>query len=189
MDNKLPPMEIYTDGSCIHQNNSGKGPGGLGYVIQYWDMSDNVPTIKTQEGKRGFRMTTNNRMEIMAADAALKEVLDGTKTGRYNDIAEIRMFSDSKYLCDCVSNNWVAKWRQNNWKTSTGSFVKNRDLWEILMDTLKKISESNIRFSISHVQGHNGNPGNEAADRCAQDAAKDVENHEVDKIFEDLKGL
>lgn len=186
--NRLPPMEIFTDGSCFHNEKTGNGAGGLGYVIRYWVMENDVPTLHEVEGSRGFKLTTNNRMEVMAAIASIKDVLDGVKTGRFSNVTDIRMFSDSQYLCDAISKNWLGKWISNEWKTMSGSSVKNRDLWEQVNGLLTEMTNSNIRFTISHVYGHNGNDSNEKADSLAVAAAKDVENHESDKFYEDLKG-
>lgn len=188
MSNRLPPMEIYTDGSCYLNPNSGCGAGGLGYVIKYWEMKDDVPTLQEFENSRGFKLTTNNRMEVMAAITSIREVLDGIKTGRFKEVTTIRMFTDSQYLSDAISKNWLSKWVKNDWKTMSGSPVKNQDLWEKINSLLIELQEANLQFGISHVYGHNGNDANERADSLASAAAKDVENHEVDEGFEALKG-
>ncbi len=186
---KLPPMEIFTDGSCISKDGGGgAGMGGLGYSIKYWDMVDNVPQLKHIEGSKGYKFTTNNRMEISAAIVALTEVFEGIKTGIFKDINQINLMSDSKYLCDAISKNWVSKWASNNWLTSTQSAVKNKDLWEKITAVIKGLESIGVKFYIAHVFAHNGNPDNEAVDRLAVNAAKDVNNHEVDEYFEKLKG-
>lgn len=186
---KLPPMEIFTDGSCISKDGGGgAGMGGLGYSIKYWGMVDNVPQLKHIEGSKGYKFTTNNRMEISAAIVALTEVFEGIKTGIFKDINQINLMSDSKYLCDAISKNWVSKWASNNWLTSTQSAVKNKDLWEKITAVIKGLESIGVKFYIAHVFAHNGNPDNEAVDRLAVNAAKDVNNHEVDEYFEKLKG-
>ena len=185
---KLPALEVYTDGSCIHENNSGSGCGGCAFVVKYWSMENGVPTLMTSEGSRGFKYTTNNRMEIMATIDALRDILDGTSTGRYIGVNEIRMFSDSKYVCDAISQNWIAKWQKNNWRTSNDTSVKNQDLWEILIDVMNKVSNAGMKFTISHVAGHNGNEGNERADQLANEKAKTPEEQESDKVYENYKG-
>lgn len=185
---KMPALEVYTDGSCIHENNSGSGPGGAAYVIRYWEMKDNAPSLQTSEGSRGFKYTTNNRMEIMAAVDALKDILDGVATGRFKGVSEVRMFTDSRYLCDAISQNWVEKWRKNGWKTSNDTQVKNQDLWEIIMNILNKVTDAGIKFTISHVAGHNGNESNERADQLANERSRSSEDQESDVVYENFKG-
>ena len=189
MDSKMPPMEIYTDGSCIAKNGGGgKGVGGIGYIIKHWEMQDGTPTIKATEGSRGFRLTTNNRMELLAAIEGLNTVSDGVKTGLYKDLYQINVMTDSRYLCDAVSQNWVTKWINNNWVTSMGSPVKNRDMWEKVMDSIKRVTDLNITLNFHHVQAHSGNVDNERADFLAVSAAKDANNHEVDAGYEGAMG-
>ncbi len=182
---KLPPMEIFTDGSCISKDGGGgAGMGGLGYSIKYWGMVDNVPQLKHIEGSKGYKFTTNNRMEISAAIVALTEVFEGIKTGIFKDINQINLMSDSKYLCDAISKNWVSKWASNNWLTSTQSAVKNKDLWEQVIEVNTKAQQLGIILTVTHVLGHNGNEFNEKADKLAVAASNNGATHLIDQVYE-----
>jgi len=138
---------IYTDGGSI--NNP--GPGGYGVVIM--------------EGGRkielcgGFRLTTNNRMEMMAAIVALRQVKNRQET--------IRLYSDSSYLVNGISKGWLKKWQSNGWKRSDGQYVLNIDLWQELIDLIEK---GNVSFH--WVKGHAGNELNERCDKLAVNSAK-----------------
>lgn len=136
---------IYTDGACI--NNP--GPGGYGVVIKNGK--------KTEELSGGYRMTTNNRMELMACIvglSALKKPLS------------VILFSDSKYVVDGISKGWAKRWRSNGWMRTKTEPAVNPDLWEQL---LKLCGKHDVRFQ--WVRGHAGNEGNERCDELASKAA------------------
>ena len=133
---------IYTDGAC----SGNPGPGGWGAVIL--DQKKKQDNISGKE-----KITTNNRMELMAAIKAL-EYID------QND--EIILFTDSNYVKDGITK-WIHNWKKNNWKTAAKKPVKNSDLWERL-DTLH--SKRNVVWR--WVKGHSGHPGNERADELAR---------------------
>lgn len=138
---------IYTDGGAI--NNP--GPGGYGVVLQH----DN----KQEEFFGGYRLTTNNRMELMACIVALQ------KTQRCP--GKILLFSDSSYVVNGISKGWVKNWQRNGWLKSDKKPVKNRDLWEklsLLVDAL------DIEFR--WVKGHAGHPLNERCDKLAVKSAR-----------------
>ena len=185
---KLPPIEIFTDGSCLSKEGQGSGPGGLGYLTKVWEIQDNVPVIRTVEGSAGYKLTTSNRMEILAALTAITEVYDGSKTGIYHNVYQINLSTDSKYLADAISKNWIKKWESNNWITSTNTGVKNKDLWERFIELLDKLNTSGIVLYISHVYGHTGNPDNETVDKLAVAAAKNSDEHMSDTAYEKSRG-
>ncbi|MCY4656182.1 MAG: ribonuclease HI [Gammaproteobacteria bacterium] len=136
---------IYTDGACI--NNP--GPGG-------W-----AALIRTEEGEKviqgGAPETTNNRMEMMAVIEALKG-LDAN--------AEVQLFSDSKYVVNGITQ-WLPNWKKNRWQTSSGSSVKNHDLW-------RQLDSQNSRLQVrwNWVKAHSGHPENELVDQKAQEYAQ-----------------
>ncbi|MFO8112286.1 MAG: ribonuclease HI [Desulfosalsimonadaceae bacterium] len=133
---------IHTDGGAL--NNP--GPGGYGGVI------DDGEARKEISG--GFRRTTNNRMELMAAIKAL-EALEAP--------SDVILFSDSKYVVDAVSNGWAEKWRRNNWMRNNTEKALNPDLWERLLDLLDR-----HRVEFRWVRGHSGNPENERCDELVR---------------------
>lgn len=146
----------YTDGS----SRGNPGPGGYGTVLL-------VPDKKyKKEFSQGYRKTTNNRMELLAAIVALEKlkVLN----------ADITIYTDSKYLCDAVNKRWVFGWEKKQF-----SGKKNQDLW---MRFLRVYRQHSVR--LEWVKGHAGNVWNELADQLATKAADDKENHRIDSVFE-----
>jgi ribonuclease HI len=137
---------IYTDGGCI----GNPGPGGYGAVVQ-------TPSRRF-ELSGGFRLTTNNRMEVTAAITALQSL---------DEPGSVLLYSDSRYLVDAMSKGWAEKWRANQWKRAGGGKALNPDLWERLLELCKK---RRVRFA--WVAGHTGNPENERCDRLSVAAAK-----------------
>lgn len=134
---------VFTDGS----SRGNPGPGGWGAIIA-------TDTDVIELGGRDER-TTNNRMELLAASAALHEVrARGQRT-------PVIVFSDSSYLVNGMER-WVAGWKQNGWKTKEKGEVLNRDLWESLDDAAASLSVSWRR-----VAGHAGHDANERCDRIA----------------------
>lgn len=142
---------VYTDGGCI----GNPGPGGYGVVI------DERGTQREFSG--GYRQTTNNRMEMMAAIAALRELAG---SGR-----PIRLFSDSSYLVNGIRKGWAENWRRRGWKKSDGAPALNNDLWEELLNL---VEGCDVQFH--WVKGHAGNPLNERCDQLAVAAAKEDAN-------------
>ena len=151
-------VTIYTDGAC-RGNQNACAPGGYGAVLD-------LPGGRL-ELAQGYKDTTNNRMELRAAIAALKALDDGH---------EVEIFTDSKYLCDAFNQNWIQGWISRGWKTASKKPVKNRDLWEELIPLVQKHA-----VSFSWVKGHAGHPGNERADALACEAADDPAGHWVDR--------
>ena len=144
MGDVLKKVEIYTDGACT--GNPGKG--GYGAVLIY---NGNEKRIS-----KGFRKTTNNRMELMAAIDALKLLKED---------CIVDLYSDSKYLTDAINQSWLSSWQKNGWKKSDKKPVLNRDLWEELLLLINK-----HKVTFIWVKGHNGNPFNEVCDTMAVEA-------------------
>ena len=138
---------IYTDGACT--GNPGKG--GYGAVI--------IDGDRRQELSDGYKLTTNNRMEMMGAIAALESLPSNSK---------VKLHSDSKYIVDAVVKGWAKKWQRNGWKRNSKEMAKNPDLWQELLD-LCKIHDVEFVW----VKGHAGIPENERCDRLAVAAAQE----------------
>jgi ribonuclease HI len=138
---------IYTDGACT----GNPGPGGWGVVVYFNDGS-------VYEIGDGCRQTTNNRMEMQAAIAALQYF---DQSGQSEAIT---LYTDSEYLINCVTK-WVKSWKKKGWKKADGKPVQNQDLLEVL-DEL-----NNRKVKWQHVRGHAGNVGNERCDAIARSFA------------------
>jgi ribonuclease HI len=143
-DNKK--VVIYTDGACL----GNPGPGGYGVVLLYNN------TRKEISG--GFRLTTNNRMEIFAAIAGLKAL----KT-----CCDVTIYSDSQYVVDAIMRGWASRWKANGWRRNKKDMAVNADLWEQL---LTLCAQHEVKFV--WVRGHAGNKENERCDELAVCAAK-----------------
>ena len=141
-------LVAYTDGAC----SGNPGPGGWGVLLQAF-LNDKV--VKERELSSGEKLTTNNKMELRAAIAAL-EILDRT--------SEITIITDSKYVMNGIQT-WLAGWKKNNWKTASKKPVKNEELWKRL-DLLCGQHKVNWDW----VKGHAGNMGNERVDKLARSA-------------------
>ncbi|MEO0911441.1 MAG: ribonuclease HI [Pseudomonadota bacterium] len=142
----MTELVAYTDGAC----SGNPGPGGWGVVLR---AMDGERVVKERELNGGAADTTNNRMELQAAIAAL-EALERPAT--------LRVVTDSVYVRDGVTK-WLHGWKRNGWKTSAKKPVKNEDLWRAL-DTAQ------ARHSVTWewVKGHAGHPENERADELAR---------------------
>ena len=135
--------EVYTDGAC----SGNPGPGGWGAVLGWQG--------KTREISGGAAATTNNRMELMAAIAALESLTRPVT---------VRIHTDSTYVKDGITQ-WIHRWKRNGWKTANKKPVKNEDLW-------RRLDAALARHDVSWhwVKGHAGHPGNERADALAREA-------------------
>ena len=190
------PVELYTDGSCLKN----PGPGGLAYIIRYWvDNGTDMPEVKEIDGNQGFRLTTNNRMEIMAGIYGLKAVIDNINAGIIQSPTQINLSTDSQYFCNAVNQGWLNRWQQNNWMTSgfRGSQpqpVKNKDLWEQVIEVQKQLRQMSINLSMSFVKGHatdelkekKPDPNyewNDKADKLAVAASTGL-THIADEVYE-----
>lgn len=137
---------IYTDGACT----GNPGAGGYGAVLIFGD--------RRQEISGGYQLTTNNRMEMMGAIAALKCL---------EKKSQVKLHSDSKYIVDAIVKGWAKKWQANGWKRNKKEMAKNPDLWQELLD-LCQIHDVEFIW----VKGHAGIPENERCDRLAVSAAQ-----------------
>lgn len=133
---------IYTDGS----SRGNPGPGGYGVVMKYKQ--------HRKELSKGFRKTTNNRMELMAVIAGLKALKEEGK--------DVLIYSDSKYVVEAVEQGWIWGWQKKGFKGK-----KNPDLWRLFIDVYKK---HKVKFK--WVKGHAGVPENERCDELAVMAAE-----------------
>jgi len=141
------PVMIYTDGSCL----GNPGPGGWAAILVYGDVE--------KELSGGEADTTNNRMELMAAIAALEALTRPVAC---------TITSDSVYLKDGITR-WIHGWKKNGWKTAAKKPVKNKDLWERL-DTA--LGRHNVSWE--WVKGHAGHPMNERCDDLARAEAERI---------------
>jgi ribonuclease HI len=137
------PVVIYTDGAC----RGNPGPGGWGAVLS---AGDHVKEINGAEPA-----TTNNRMELTAAIRALKAL---------NRHCQVRLYTDSQYVRTGVTE-WLEQWKARDWRTASRKPVKNVDLWQALDAELARHT-----IEWHWVKGHAGVPGNEHADRLANEA-------------------
>jgi ribonuclease HI len=134
-------VEIYTDGAC----SGNPGPGGWGVVLTYDGHKKELHGGSTEP-------TTNNRMELMAAIAALESLTRPSV---------VKLHTDSVYVRSGITS-WLASWKRNGWKTAARQPVKNADLWQ-------RLDAAASRHDVQWlwVKGHAGNPGNERADALA----------------------
>lgn len=168
------PVEAYTDGSSLRN----PGAAGYGWILRYREESDtdSMPVEKTIEGSKGFRKSTNNRMELMAFIAASIRFMEEFDGGLFKDVTQLSVFSDSEYLVKGINQNWIAKWQRNNWMTSgyggkKSKPVTNKDLWEKIIEVQNQLKQRNVILAMTHVMGHSGHEWNEKADKLATTAA------------------
>ncbi|MEJ1995042.1 MAG: ribonuclease HI [Limibacillus sp.] len=138
-------VEIFTDGAC----SGNPGPGGWGAVLRWRGVERELSGAEAA--------TTNNRMELMAAIAALEALKRPSK---------VDLTSDSTYLRDGITK-WIHAWRAKGWKTAGKKPVKNQDLW-LRLDEVAKRHDIEWHW----VKGHAGHAENERADKLARDAIK-----------------
>lgn len=143
----MQEVTIYTDGAC----RGNPGPGGWGAVLQYQG--------KARQLKGGEALTTNNRMEMMAAIKALQALRRPCR---------VHLYTDSTYLRKGITE-WLPNWKRRNWRTADKKPVKNADLWQAL-EAAAMHHEVDWRW----VKGHSGDPGNEAADLLANQGIDDM---------------
>ena len=129
---------IHTDGGC----KGNPGPGGFGAVM--------VCGAHRKEISAGYRLTTNNRMELRAAIAALQAL---------SEPCEVELHSDSKYLIDAISKKWIDGWKKRGWQTADKKPVKNQDLWLLLLAAM-----AGHKIDWRWVKGHAGHVENERCD-------------------------
>ncbi|MBU0681304.1 MAG: ribonuclease HI [Proteobacteria bacterium] len=133
---------IYTDGGARFN----PGPGGYGVVM--------IEGGKSQEFSGGYRLTTNNRMELMGCIVALRKIKQSKKS--------VTLYSDSQYVVNGITKGWARSWRQKGWIKSDKQPAINPDLWAELLE----LSEG-LNVDFRWVKGHNGNEFNERCDQLA----------------------
>ena len=138
-------VEIYTDGAC----SGNPGPGGYGVILKIGN--------HTREFSEGFRLTTNNRMELRAVIAGLRAL---------KEPCQVKLYSDSKYIVDAIRNGWAKRWQANNWYRNKKDKALNPDLWSELLNLI-----SHHKVNFYWVRGHTGHPENERCDKLAVAAA------------------
>jgi len=143
---QLKQVTIFTDGGC----DPNPGPGGYGIVL--------TSGKAKKELSGGFRLTTNNRMEVFAAVAGLQTLKFPCK---------VKLYSDSRYLVDAMTKGWALRWRKNGWRRNKKEKASNIDLWEKL---LALCAQHKVEFE--WVKGHAGIGANERCDMLATAAMK-----------------
>ena len=148
---------MYTDGGC----SPNPGPGGYGIVLIYGE--------HRREFSGGYRRTTNNRMELVAAIRGLQTL---------KEPCHVALFSDSQYVVNGISKGWAQRWKSRGWLLSDKRPAENIDLWEQL---LALCETHQVRFE--WIRGHNGHAENECCDRLAGEASR-RQDLPIDAIYE-----
>jgi ribonuclease HI len=162
LDDALKQVNVYTDGACL----GNPGPGGYGVLLVY--------NGNEKELSAGFRLTTNNRMELLATIVALETL---------KEPCEVDLFSDSQYVVNGIEKGWAKSWKANGWRKRDKQPALNADLWARLLDGLEK---HKVRFH--WVRGHAGHVENERVDRLAFAAAQQA-NLPPDAVYESTAGV
>lgn len=147
-------IDIWTDGA----SKGNPGPGGYGIVLKYVDKNGE---LHRKEIKEAFESTTNNRMEVLSAIVALKEL---------SEPCDVTLTSDSQYLVKAFNENWIDTWIKKDFRRGKSDEVKNIDLWEELIPLTKK---HNVHFV--WVKGHADNVENERCDELANEAIEEMQ--------------
>lgn len=152
-----PVVTLYSDGAC----SGNPGPGGYGVILESAD--------REKELSAGYRLTTNNRMELLGVIAGLEAL---------KKECSVTIVSDSQYVVNSIAKGWVFNWQRNNWRKSDKSRAENVDLWERLLPLLKK-----HECTFEWIRGHAGHPKNERCDELAVTASK-AQSLAIDEGFE-----
>ena len=155
-------VSIYTDGSA---RGNPDGPGGYGTILVYIDSQG---TEHKKELSAGYKKTTNNRMELLAAIVGLEAL---------NRPCKVKLYSDSQYLVKAFNDHWIDSWIKKGWKRGKNEPVKNVDLWKRLM---KAKEQHEVEFI--WVKGHAGHEQNERCDELATTAA----DQPMDMLLDDV---
>lgn len=156
-------VTIYTDGSA---RGNPDGPGGYGTIISYIDSTGKE---HIREFSQGYKKTTNNRMELLAAIVGLEALIRP---------CDVTLYSDSQYLVKAFNENWLDGWIKKGWKRGKNEPVKNVDLWKRLL-----AAKAMHTVEFVWVKGHAGHPQNERCDELATTAADS--NQLLDDIAEE----
>lgn len=149
-------IRIFTDGAAL----GNPGPGGYGIVLEF--------DKHRRELSQGFRLTTNNRMELMAVVIGLTSI---KKTG-----IPVMIYSDSKYVVEAVEQGWLWNWERKNFKDK-----KNEDLWRQYIPLHHQFKPKFV-----WVKGHSGHPQNERCDQLAVEAANGLDLS-IDMVYEQVR--
>lgn len=141
----LKRVTIYTDGACL----GNPGPGGYGVVLLFG--------AHRKELSGGFRLTTNNRMELLAVVVGLRSLKEACRA---------TVYSDSQYVVNSIEKGWAARWRSNGWKRNRTEKAINSDLWQQLLELCEKHDVKMV-----WVRGHSGVKENERCDQLSVAAA------------------
>ena len=144
----MKEVTIYTDGAC----SGNPGPGGWGAILIYGE--------NKKEISGGEKETTNNIMEITA-------VIESLKLLKYP--CDVKLYSDSAYVVNAFTKNWVESWQKNGWINSKKEEVKNKELWKELIELTKTHNVTFIK-----VKGHSDNEFNNRCDELARDAINNI---------------
>ena len=141
----MKQVEIFTDGAC----SGNPGPGGYGVILRYG--------AAEKELSGGEAVTTNNRMELMAAITGLRAL---------REPCQVTLYSDSQYVINGITKGWAAKWRANGWMRNRTEKAVNPELWDELLTLCAR-----HEVTMVWVRGHAGHPENEHCDQLAVAAA------------------
>lgn len=140
----MKKVTIYSDGAC----SGNPGPGGWGTVLVYQGHEKEMSAAE--------ELTTNNRMELLAAIMGLEQL---------KEPCDVTLVSDSRYLCESITQGWVFQWEQKGWRKADKKPALNVDLWERMLAQLRR-----HQVTVQWVKGHDGHPYNERCDRLAVQA-------------------
>lgn len=140
----MKKVTIYSDGAC----SGNPGPGGWGTILVYQGHEKEMSAAE--------ELTTNNRMELLAAIMGLE---------RLKEPCDVTLVSDSRYLCESITQGWVFQWEQKGWRKADKKPALNVDLWERMLAQLRR-----HQVTVQWVKGHDGHPYNERCDRLAVQA-------------------
>lgn len=162
MASELKQVTLYTDGACI----GNPGPGGYGIILKFGE--------RKREISGGFRLTTNNRMELIA-------VIEGLRA--LKERCAVSVWSDSEYVVEAMTKGWPARWRANGWMRNKKERAVNPDLWQQLLE-----AAAQHQVTFTWVKGHAGHPENERCDQLALAAAK-LPNLPMDEGYENPEAV
>ncbi len=140
---EIPEIYLFSDGGA----EPNPGNGGFGVIMSYKG--------KRKEFNQGYRLTTNNRMELTGVIFGLQ---------RLKTKSNVNVYTDSKYVIDGITKGWAKKWRANNWIRTKSKKAVNYDLWEKLLDLISEQKSVDFHW----VKGHNGHHENERCDELAE---------------------
>ena len=161
--NEIPEIELFTDGGA--EPNPGKG--GFGVILSYKG--------RKKEFYNGYKLTTNNRMELMGVIFGLERLKTKSK---------VQVYTDSKYVINGVTKGWAENWERNNWIRKKGNLVINKDLWERLLDVLDK-----HEVTFNWLKGHTGHLENERCDFLADKGIHSENKIEDEGYLEYLENI